>query len=96
MTSREDIQLTAPATVGEDYYYYACVAPVPGETGASLMNNCSATTAEDAVGMLVGDEPDLAAEGSSVSDDILGPGQSCNRYCARWQAPSLDSEGPVS
>ena len=86
LTSREDIQLTAPATVGADYYYYACVAPVeypnasppPPTLPEDVTNNCSATVVEDAVRVLVGDEPDLVAEGPSVSDDILGPGQSFN------------------
>ena len=78
LTSREDIQLTAPSTVGADYYYYACVAPVANEVNVDPMSNCSATTYQEAVRVLVGDEPDLVAEGPSVSDDILGPGQSFN------------------
>ena len=78
LTSQEDIQLTAPAMVGADYYYYACVAPVANESNVDTVSNCSATTYQEAVRVLVGDEPDLAAEGPSVSDDILGPGQSFN------------------
>ena len=86
LTSREDIQLTAPATVGAGYYYYACVAPVeypnasppPPTRPEDVTNNCSATVVEDAVRVLVGDVPDLVVEGPSVSDDILGPGQSFN------------------
>ena len=97
LTSREDIQLTAPTPTmaGEDYYYYACVAPVPGETGASLMNNCSATTSADAVRVLVGDVPDLVVEGPSVSDDILGPGQSFNFRVGVVNRGNGDSEATV-
>ena len=95
LTSQEDIQLTAPTMAGEDYYYYACVAPVPGETGASLMNNCSATTSADAVRVLVGDVPDLVVEGPSVSDDILGPGQSFNFRVGVVNLGNGDSEATV-
>ena len=57
-TSQEDIQLTTPRVEGV-YHYYACVDAVPDE--ANTGNNCS-----EVVRVLVGNNPDLAAEGPSV------------------------------
>lgn len=70
LTSRENIQLTAPMAAG-DYHYYACVDPPPDDSDTS--NDCSA-----AVRVLVGDEPDLAVEEVSVSNAAPGPGQTFN------------------
>ena len=88
-TSREDVALSAPAPdpkpdpppplpshEDHDYYYYACVLPVRGETDTS--NNCSAVALDQAVRVLVGDAPDLVVEGISVTNTVLGPGQSFN------------------
>ena len=69
-TSREDIQLAAPMVEGI-YRYYACVDAVANET--NTRNNCSAV-----VRVLVGDDPNLTAEGPSASANVLGPGQSFN------------------
>ena len=72
-SSNESISLTAPSAAG-DYYYYACVDPVSGESDTE--NNCS-----NAVSVRVGDigEPppasfDLdsandAAHGSTFAND---------------------------
>lgn len=83
LSSPEDIRLTTPSAEGI-YRYYACVDAVRGE--AMTDNNCTG-----AVRVLVGNDPDLAAEGPSVAhapgagatppnpeDEnlILGPGQS--------------------
>lgn len=89
LTSREDIDLSAPdpmpkpspppprpSNPAHDYYYHACVLPVPGET--NFANNCSAMALNEAVRVLVGDAPDLVVEGISVSNTVLGPGQRFN------------------
>jgi len=76
LTSREDIQLAAPMTAG-DYYYYACV-PNGVSGDPNMANDCSASASTEAVRVLVGDVPDLSVEGPSVSDSILGPGQTFN------------------
>lgn len=90
LTSREDIDLSAPDPMpkppapplmgsdrrNHDYYYYACVLPVRGET--NFANNCSAMALDQAVRVLVGDAPDLVVEGISVSNTVVGPGQRFN------------------
>ena len=79
LTSREDIQATAPTMAG-DYYYYACVDAMDNPDDPYMANDCSASTAADAERVLVGDVPDLSVEGPSVSvtDGLVGPGQTFN------------------
>ena len=59
-TSRESINLTAPASAGT-YHYGACVAPVSGES--STGNNCS-----EAVTVTVVDRPDLVVQSPTVTN----------------------------
>ena len=70
-TDRESARLTAPEDAG-DYYYGACVVPLPVESDAN--NNCSASV-QVTVNAAESGRPDLVVESPSVSDSQLETGE---------------------